>query len=100
MTSNIAALAQVCHARRVPLIVDAAWGGAFGFCSRLPANPLVQGADAMVASLHKTMGALGQGSILLARGGLVEFEDPLLGAREPRLRGVLRRSVDARARHV
>ena len=74
VTSDIAALAEICHARRLPLIVDAAWGGAFGFSPRLPANPLAQGADAMVASLHKTMGALGQGSVMLARGGLVDLE--------------------------
>jgi arginine decarboxylase len=74
VTSDIASLAAICHARRVPLIVDAAWGGAFGFSRRLPANPLALGADALVASLHKTMGALGQGSVLLARGGLVDLE--------------------------
>lgn len=74
VTSDVAALADVCHARRVPLVIDAAWGGAFGFSPRLPANPLTQGADAMVASLHKTMGALGQGSVLLARDGLVDLE--------------------------
>jgi arginine/lysine/ornithine decarboxylase len=74
VTSDIAALAEVCHARRIPLVVDAAWGGAFGFSPRLPANPLSQGADAMVASLHKTMGGLGQGSVMLGRGGLIDLE--------------------------
>ena len=74
VTSNIAALARVAHAAGLPLIVDGAWGGAFPFCSRLPANPLAQGADVMVASLHKTMGAMAQGSVLLARGDLVDQE--------------------------
>lgn len=74
VTSNIAALARVAHAHGIPLVVDAAWGGAFPFCSRLPANPLAQGADVVVASLHKTMGALAQGSVLLARGELVDQE--------------------------
>ena len=74
VTCDIARLAAVAHARRVPLIVDAAWGGAFGFSPRLPANPLALGADIAVASLHKTMGGLGQGSILLARGNLVDQE--------------------------
>jgi arginine/lysine/ornithine decarboxylase len=74
VTSNIAALARVAHAAGLPLIVDAAWGGAFPFCSRLPANPLAQGADVMVASLHKTMGALAQGSVLLTRGEVVDQE--------------------------
>lgn len=72
VVSDIAALAEVAHARGVPLIVDGAWGGAFGFCSQLPPCPLAQGADAMVASLHKTMGALAQGSVFLARGDLID----------------------------
>jgi len=56
----------------VPLICDAAWGGAFAFCEGLPDDPLTKGADAAVYSLHKTMGALTQGSALLARGELVD----------------------------
>jgi arginine/lysine/ornithine decarboxylase len=72
VTSDIPALAGIAHAHGVPLIVDGAWGGAFGFCARLPANPLAQGADVMVASVHKTMGALAQGSVFLARGDLVD----------------------------
>ena len=74
VTSDIANLAAVAHARGVPLVVDAAWGAAFGFSPRLPANPLAQGADVVVASLHKTLGALAQGSVLLARGALVDQE--------------------------
>jgi arginine/lysine/ornithine decarboxylase len=74
VTSDIPALAAVAHAHGVPLVVDAAWGGAFGFSPRLPASPLAQGADVMVSSLHKTMGALAQGSVLLARGNLVDQE--------------------------
>ena len=72
VTSDIAALADVCHARGVPLICDAAWGGAFAFCEALPHDALTKGADVAVYSLHKTMGALTQGSALLARGELVD----------------------------
>ncbi len=74
VTSDIAALAACCHARRVPLIVDAAWGSAFGFCARLPANALASGADVTVCSLHKTLGALAQGSAMFARGRLVDLQ--------------------------
>ena len=74
VTSDIPALAALCHARSVPLIVDAAWGAAFGFNPRLPANPLEQGADAMVVSAHKTLSALGQGSVALIRGERVDPE--------------------------
>lgn len=74
VTCDIARLAGIAHAAGVPLVVDAAWGGAFGFSPRLPANPLAQGADGAVCSLHKTMGALGQGSVILARGDLIDQE--------------------------
>ena len=72
VTSDIAALAELCHARGIPLICDAAWGGAFAFCEALPHDALTKGADIAVYSLHKTMGALTQGSALLARGELVD----------------------------
>ena len=69
---DIERLAEVAHARGVPLIVDAAWGGAFAFSPRLPSDALALGADIQVCSLHKTMGSLAQGSVLLARGDLVD----------------------------
>ena len=69
---DVPALADLAHARGLPLIVDAAWGAAFPFCDALPADPLRQGADLMVASVHKTMAALAQSSVLVRRGGLVD----------------------------
>ena len=74
VTSNIPALAKVCHARGVPLIVDAAWGAAYGFNSRLPKSPIAQGADLVIVSVHKTMAALGQGSALFLCGDLLDAE--------------------------
>lgn len=72
VTSDIAALADLCHSRGMPLICDAAWGGAFAFCEALPHDALTKGADVAVYSMHKTMGALTQGSALLSRGELVD----------------------------
>lgn len=72
VTSDIAALAEACHRHGAPLIVDAAWGAAFGFCRRLPKNPMAQGADVAVCSVHKTMGALAQGSVMLLKGDRVD----------------------------
>lgn len=74
VTSDIAALADVCHGHGIPLIVDAAWGGAFAFCAGLPDDPLTRGADIAVYSAHKTMGALAQGSVLVAKGGHVDLQ--------------------------
>ncbi|MBI0476446.1 aminotransferase class V-fold PLP-dependent enzyme [Sphingomonas sp. MA1305] len=74
VTSDIAALADLCHARGIPLICDAAWGGAFAFCEALPHDPLTKGADIAVYSIHKTMGALTQGSAILAKTGYVDLQ--------------------------
>ena len=71
-TSDIAALAEIAHAHRIPLIVDAAWGAAFPFSRHLPEAATASGADVMVCSLHKTLGALAQGSIMVVRGDLVD----------------------------
>jgi arginine decarboxylase len=72
VTSDVAALATICHEHGIPLIVDAAWGGAFAFCEGLPDDPLTKGADAAVYSAHKTMGALAQGSVIVAKGDLLD----------------------------
>jgi arginine decarboxylase len=72
VTSDVAALADICHDHGIPLIVDAAWGGAFAFCEGLPDDPLTKGADAAVYSAHKTMGALAQGSVIVAKGDLID----------------------------
>jgi arginine/lysine/ornithine decarboxylase len=72
VTADVAALADICHDHGIPLIVDAAWGGAFAFCAGLPDDPLTKGADVAVYSAHKTMGALAQGSVIVAKGDLID----------------------------
>ncbi len=72
VTSDVKALSELCHRRGVPLIVDAAWGAAYGFSRLLPANPMREGADVAVCSVHKTMSALAQGSVILLRGDRVD----------------------------
>ncbi len=64
---DVAALASVAHARDVPLVVDAAWGAHFGAHPRLPAHPFALGADAVVTSFHKTLPALDQAAVVMAR---------------------------------
>lgn len=74
VTSDIAKLADLCHDHGIPLICDAAWGGAFAFSEQLPHDPLTRGADVAVYSLHKTMGALAQGSAILAKNGVLDLQ--------------------------
>jgi arginine/lysine/ornithine decarboxylase len=64
MAADVAGLAEVTHARGLPLIVDQAWGPHFGFHEDLPPTALSQGADAMLTSTHKTAGSLTQSAML------------------------------------
>lgn len=63
--SDIAAIAQICRAHGVTLIVDEAHGAHLGFCFGESAVTL--GADIVVQSLHKTLPALTQTAILHCR---------------------------------
>jgi len=73
MISDLEAIAAICHAAGVPLLVDQAWGAHLGFHPALPAHAIARGADAMVTSTHKTLTAFTQGSIVLARESLIDL---------------------------
>ena len=62
--ADIAGLAEVAHARDVPLIVDEAWGAHLAFSERLPAHALSCDADVVLNSVHKLGGSLTQSAIL------------------------------------
>ena len=67
--SDVAAIAELAHGAGVPLVVDQAWGAHLGFHPDLPPHALAAGADAFVASAHKTLAAFTQSAYLVARGG-------------------------------
>ncbi len=62
--SNIAALAAVSHRHGIPLLVDEAHGAHLPFSPLLPESALSCGADMVVQSVHKTLGALSGGALL------------------------------------
>jgi arginine decarboxylase len=62
--ADVAGLAEVAHARGVPLLVDEAWGAHLRFSDRLPASALECGADLVLSSVHKLIGSLTQSAIL------------------------------------
>ena len=85
-------VAEVCHARGVPLIVDEAHGGHFCFLPRsdgrlgchaageppaaTPESALESGADLAVQSCHKTLGSLvGSAQLHVGRNSLVPAEE-------------------------
>ena len=63
---EIPALAELCHAHGVPLLVDAAHGAHFPAVG-VP-SAIEQGADLAAVSTHKTLPALGQSASLLSSG--------------------------------
>ena len=71
---DVAGLADICHARGVPLVVDEAWGPHFAFHPDMPKPAIRQGADMSVASIHKTMAGLEQASIMLLKSDLIPEE--------------------------
>lgn len=70
---DLAAVAAVAHARKMPLLVDAAHGVLFGQHPALPPAALACGADAVVESVHKRAGALTQAAWLHLRGEGLPF---------------------------
>jgi arginine/lysine/ornithine decarboxylase len=64
--SDVRGIANICHERGLPLIVDGAHGAHLPFISP-DKNPISNGADIVLCSAHKTLGCLGQGAMLLVR---------------------------------
>ncbi|WP_270888208.1 aminotransferase class I/II-fold pyridoxal phosphate-dependent enzyme [Pedococcus sp. 5OH_020] len=73
--ADVKKVADLCHARGVPLMVDEAWGGHFGFHPDPPTAAVQAGADIAVQSLHKADGGLCQASMILVGGDLVDPVD-------------------------
>lgn len=65
--SDLQAIAQVAHARDIPFMVDEAHGAHFTFHPFLPATAASCGADIVVQSTHKTLGAMTQSAMLHVR---------------------------------
>ena len=74
IASDLGAIAALCHAAGIPLLIDEAWGPHFHFHPRLPASAMQSGADAGVSSTHKMLSSLTQGSIMVARSGHLDLE--------------------------
>ncbi|RMZ56891.1 hypothetical protein APUTEX25_002980, partial [Auxenochlorella protothecoides] len=71
---DVAGLAAVAHAHGLPLLVDEAHGAHLGLHPSFPASALACGADVVVQSTHKTLGALTQAAVLHVRGGRVDLD--------------------------
>ena len=66
--SDLPVLISAAHAQSVPVIIDAAWGGHFGFNKDIPKHCLQFGADALITSTHKALPGYSASALLLAQG--------------------------------
>ena len=72
--SELSTLIKKAHENSIPVIVDAAWGGHFGFNSHLPQHVLQLGADALITSVHKALPGYSASALLLAQGKLLNLD--------------------------
>jgi lysine decarboxylase len=72
--SDLPALISVAHTQKVPVILDAAWGGHFGFHPQLPQHTFQLGADALITSTHKALPGYSASALLLARTEFLSAE--------------------------
>ncbi|HEX3426995.1 MAG TPA: hypothetical protein VHT30_12740 [Acidimicrobiales bacterium] len=70
--ADLAAIAEVCHRRNKPLIVDEAWGAHLPFHDDLPTWAMNADADVCVVSVHKMGAGFEQGSVFHVQGDLVD----------------------------
>jgi len=72
MGIDLRPIADAAHAYGIPLLVDEAHGAHYGFHPELPRSALASGADAVVQSTHKMLGAMTMGAMLHVQGGLLD----------------------------
>ena len=72
IVSDIRHICRVCHEKNVPVLVDEAHGGHFGFGYGFPESAVTCGADIVVQSLHKTLAGLTQTAMLHLNGNLID----------------------------
>ena len=73
--SDVAAIADIAHSHGVPLFVDQAHGAHLDFSGKFRGGAIKAGADIVVMSLHKTLPALTQCSLLHTCGGFSNVEE-------------------------
>ena len=72
ITVNIAKICELAHDNNMVVLVDEAHGAHFAFHKNLPKHAMEIGADAAVASMHKSTGSLTQSSILMVKDGFID----------------------------
>ncbi|MEU1664777.1 ornithine decarboxylase [Streptomyces sparsogenes] len=86
--ADLRGVAEVCHRRGKPLVVDEAWGAHLPFHEDLPSWAMDAEGDLCVTSVHKMGSGLEQGSVFHLRGDLIDPDalkarEDLLGTTSP-----------------
>lgn len=71
--SDLQPIIDYSHSHDVPVIVDAAWGGHFGFHPELPHHVIAQGADALVTSVHKALPGYSASALLIVKSKYIDY---------------------------
>lgn len=74
VVSDIRTIADLAHARNIPLIVDEAHGAHFPFSKDFPSPALECGADLVIQSLHKSLPCLTQTALLHVNSDLIDLD--------------------------
>ena len=69
--SNLKSIVEIAHKKGIPTIVDEAHGSHMSFHNDFPISAMECGADMSTLSLHKTLGAMTQASMLLFNSNLI-----------------------------
>lgn len=72
--ADLGAIAQVVHDRGLPLVVDEAHGAHLTCHGDFPPCALASGADLVVQSSHKTLGALTQAAMVHGQGNRLDWQ--------------------------
>ena len=74
---DLGPLIDLCHQKKLPVLVDEAHGSYFLFCENLnlPKSALISNADLVVHSLHKSLNGLTQTAALWYKGNLVNEQN-------------------------
>ncbi|MEU6227257.1 ornithine decarboxylase [Streptomyces sp. NPDC047042] len=101
--ADLEGIADACHRRGKPLIVDEAWGAHLPFHDDLPSWAMDAGADICVTSIHKMGSGLEQGSVFHLQGDLIDPAElasraDLLGTTSPNV--LLYAGIDAWRRQM
>lgn len=74
VTTDLTAIAGICHELDKPFLVDEAWGPHLHFHPELPVCALCAGADLVVQSTHKMISGMTQSSMFHVRQGKVDVQ--------------------------